>query len=142
MFIYHMLFIVYMVLYFASLDSLNYCFGFTPPPTLHIQSHILFSFQICILCQNSLTRELKIRVERFIPKKLFTHFEMLIVSTCPELCKVNRKAMISNQYNLIPHPTLNVNRERRIHTAVSQTDGHSATLTKNCSNTYFTCFLF
>ena len=31
-------------------------------PTPHLQPHIIFSFQIWILCQNSLTRELKIRV--------------------------------------------------------------------------------
>ena len=42
--------------------------------------HIFFSFQIWILCRNSLTRELKIRVVGFAHKKLFTHFEMLIVS--------------------------------------------------------------
>ena len=47
----------------------------SPPP-----SSFFFSFQIWILCQNSLTRELKIRVVRFALKKLFTHFEMLIVS--------------------------------------------------------------
>ena len=72
------------VLYFTSLDSLTYCFGFSvpstsasaPPPS---NPHI-FSFQIWILCQNSLTRELKIRVVGFILKKLFKHFEMLIVS--------------------------------------------------------------
>ena len=39
-----------------------------------------FSFQIWILCQNSLTRELKIRVVGFALQKLFTHFEILIVS--------------------------------------------------------------
>ena len=45
-------------------------------------AHLLyfFSFQIWILCQNSLTRELKIRVVGFALKKLVTHFEMLIVS--------------------------------------------------------------
>ena len=32
-----------------------------------------------ILCQNSLTRELKIRVVGFVLKKLLTYFEMLIV---------------------------------------------------------------
>ena len=31
------------------------------------------------LCQNSLTRELKIRVVGFVLQKLFTYFEMLIV---------------------------------------------------------------
>ena len=35
--------------------------------------------QIWILCQNSLTRELKIRVVGFVRKKLLTYFEMLIV---------------------------------------------------------------
>ena len=35
--------------------------------------------QIRILCQNSLTRELKIRVVGFVLKKLLTYFEMLIV---------------------------------------------------------------
>ena len=35
--------------------------------------------QIRILCQNSLTRELKIRVVGFVRKKLLTYFEMLIV---------------------------------------------------------------
>ena len=35
--------------------------------------------QIWILCQNSLTRELKIRIVGFVLKKLFTYFEMLIV---------------------------------------------------------------
>ena len=42
--------------------------------------NFLVSFQIWILCQNSLTRELKIRVVGFALQKLFTHFEMLIVS--------------------------------------------------------------
>ena len=36
-------------------------------------------FQIWILCQNSLTRELKIRVVGFVLKKLLTFFENLIV---------------------------------------------------------------
>ena len=35
--------------------------------------------QIWILCQNSLTRELKIRVVGFVLKKILTYFEMLIV---------------------------------------------------------------
>ena len=35
--------------------------------------------QIWILCQNSLTRELKIRVVGFVLEKLFTYFKMLIV---------------------------------------------------------------
>ena len=34
---------------------------------------------IWILCQNSLTRELKIRVVEFVLKKFLTYFEMLIV---------------------------------------------------------------
>ena len=36
--------------------------------------------QIWILCQNSLTRELKIRVVGFVLKKVLTYFEMLIVA--------------------------------------------------------------
>ena len=88
-----MLYIVWMVavLYFTSLDSLAYCFGFSvpstpppppppPPPTSPPPSAFFFSFQIWILCQNSLTRELKIRVVGFALKKLFTQFEMWIVS--------------------------------------------------------------
>ena len=84
-----MLYIVQMVavLNFTSLDSLAYCFWFTvfpppppPSPTSNLETHIFFSFQIWILCQNSFTRELKIRVVGFVLKKLFTHFEMLIVS--------------------------------------------------------------
>ena len=45
--------------------------------------------QIWILCQNSLTRELKIRVVGFVLKKLLTYFEMLIVphaSQCVDGC--------------------------------------------------------
>ena len=68
------------VLYFISLDSLAYCFGFSAPSTHPTPIRIFFSFQIWILCQNSLTREHKIRVVGFALKKLFTHFEMLIVS--------------------------------------------------------------
>ena len=41
---------------------------------------LLLSFQIWVLCRNSLTRELKIRVVGFVLKTLFTHFEMLIVT--------------------------------------------------------------
>ena len=70
------------LLYFTSLDSLAYVlvsvFPPTPPP-FPAPTHI-FSFYIWILCQNSLTRELKIRVVVFVLKELFTHFEMLIVS--------------------------------------------------------------
>ena len=43
-----------------------------PPPPLQRN-------QIWILCQNSLTRELKIRVVGFVLKNLLTYFEMLIV---------------------------------------------------------------
>ena len=43
-----------------------------PPPPI-------FFFQIWILCQNSLTRELKIRVVGFVLIKLLTYFEMYIV---------------------------------------------------------------
>ena len=47
------------------------------PPHLH--HHQKKKKQIWILCQNSLTRELKIRVVGFVLKKLLTYFEMLIV---------------------------------------------------------------
>ena len=46
-----------------------------PPPPLKKKK----KNQIWILCQNSLTRELKIRVVGFVLKKLLTYFEMLIV---------------------------------------------------------------
>ena len=49
----------------------------TPPPPPHTHTHT--QNQIWILCQNSLTRELKIRVVGFVLKKLLTYFEMLIV---------------------------------------------------------------
>ena len=53
---------------------------YTPP---HLPPHPPLSkkkiFQIWILCQNSLTRELKIRVVGFVLKKLLTFFENLIV---------------------------------------------------------------
>ena len=48
-----------------------------PPPSL--PPHPKKKNQIWILCQNSLTRELKIRVVGFVLKKLLTYFEMLIV---------------------------------------------------------------
>ena len=54
---------------------------FPPPRPLPTPTpiRIFFSFQIWILCRNSLTRELKIRIVGFALKKLFTH--------CPTLCK-------------------------------------------------------
>ena len=72
-----MLYIVQMVpvLYFSSLDSLAYCFGFNVlsiPPSAFNPTVVFFSFQIWLLCQ--------IRGVGFVLKKLFTHFEMLIVS--------------------------------------------------------------
>ena len=39
----------------------------------------LYFFQMWILCQNSLTRELKIRVVEFVLKRVFTYFQMLIL---------------------------------------------------------------
>ena len=48
--------------------------GPSPPPPPKKKKN-----QIWILCQNSLTRELKIRVVGFVRKKLLTYFEMLIV---------------------------------------------------------------
>ena len=50
-----------------------------PPPLPPTQKKNFFLFQIWILCQNSLTRELKIRVVGFVLKKLLTFFENLIV---------------------------------------------------------------
>ena len=38
------------------------------------------SAAVTVLCQNSFARELKFRVVGFVLKRLFTHFEMLIVS--------------------------------------------------------------
>ena len=81
-----MLYIVQIVavLYFTSLDSLAHCFGFSVPSTSPLPTpipiRIFVSFQIWILCQNSLTRQIKIGVVGFALKKLVTHFEMLIVS--------------------------------------------------------------
>ena len=48
-----------------------------PPPHTHKKKKK--KNQIWILCQNSLTRELKIRVVGLVLKKLLTYFEMLIV---------------------------------------------------------------
>ena len=50
-----------------------------PPPHTHTHTHTQKKIKIWILCQNSLTRELKIRVVGFVLKKLLTYFEMLIV---------------------------------------------------------------
>ena len=50
-----------------------------PPPPPPPPPHQKKKNQIWILCQNSLTRELKIRVVGFVLKKLLTYFEMLIV---------------------------------------------------------------
>ena len=70
--------------FFISLDSLAYCFGFnvfsTHPPHPQPSTPQFFSFQIWILCQ--------IRGVGFVLKKLFTLSEMLIyhMPTCT-LCK-------------------------------------------------------
>ena len=70
---------------------LAYCFGFSvssrpppppPPPPKKIKNYKNKQI-IWILCQSSSTRELKIRVLWFVLKKLFTHFEILIVSHAP-----------------------------------------------------------
>ena len=50
-----------------------------PPPPRPCPKKKKFFFQIWILCQNSLTRELKIRVVGFVLKKLLTFFENLIL---------------------------------------------------------------
>ena len=50
-----------------------------PPPPPPQKKKKKKKKQIWILCQNSLTRELKIRVVGFVHKKLLTYFEMLIV---------------------------------------------------------------
>ena len=50
-----------------------------PPPPPPPKKKKKKKNQIWILCENSLTRELKIRVIGFVLKKLVTNFEMLIV---------------------------------------------------------------
>ena len=50
-----------------------------PPPPKKKKKKKRFFFQIWIPCQNSLTRELKIRIVGILLKKLLTYFEMLIV---------------------------------------------------------------
>ena len=51
----------------------------SPPPPPPQKKKKKKKKQIWILCQNSLTTELKIRVVGFVLKKLLTYFEMLIV---------------------------------------------------------------
>ena len=71
------------VLSFTSLDSLAYRFGFnvSSTPSFRTPSHTHFCFFPDLdSLSNSLTIELKIRGVGFVLKKLFTHFEMLIVS--------------------------------------------------------------
>ena len=82
-----MLYIVQMVavLYITSLDSLAYCFGFSvrsnPPPQPHLHPHLhFFLFRYGFFVKIHLLESYKIRVVGFALKKLFTHFEMLIVS--------------------------------------------------------------
>ena len=53
--------------------------GPSPPPPPPPPQKKKKKNQIWILCQNSLTREIKIRVVGFVCKKLLTYFEMLIV---------------------------------------------------------------
>ena len=72
--------------------------------------------QIWILCQNSLTRELKIRVVGLMLKKLLTYFEMLIVPHalhCVDSCifvftsfdTVWHTVLVSVPAPPLPHPT-------------------------------------
>ena len=67
-------------LYFTAFDILllAYCYCFSTPSPLPSTTTTKKN-QIQILCQNLLTRELKIKVVGFVLKKLFTYFEMLIV---------------------------------------------------------------
>ena len=58
-----------------NLEQKYYTECVTPPPPTPQQKKIRFGF----FGQNSLTRELKIRVVEFVLKKLLTYFEMLIV---------------------------------------------------------------
>ena len=59
----------------------------TPPPHTHTHTHTQHkkNLQTWILGQNSLTRELKIRVVGFVLKTLFTYFVDCI--TCCTLCR-------------------------------------------------------
>ena len=59
------------------------CPPLNPPPPPQKKKKI----QIWILCQNSLTRELKIRVVGFVLEKLLTYFEMLIIPQCSTVCR-------------------------------------------------------
>ena len=65
------------LLTYAAGTLLDHTHAPSPPPPPPRQKNNLF--QIWILCQNSLTRELKIRVVGFVLKKLLTFFENLIV---------------------------------------------------------------
>ena len=58
--------------------SLAYCFDISAPPPLPPKK----KNQIKILGQDSLIRELKIRVVGFVHKKLLIYFEMLIICVC------------------------------------------------------------
>ena len=57
----------------SPLTPLLYTLALNPPPPPPKKK------QIWILCQNSLTRELKIRVVGLVLKILLTYFEMLII---------------------------------------------------------------
>ena len=68
----------YLLLTYAAGTLLDHTPPPPPPPPPPAQKKKNFFFQIWILCQNSLTRELKIRVVGFVLKKLLTFFENLI----------------------------------------------------------------
>ena len=75
-------------LHFISFDSLAYCFCFSaPPPSPSTDTHThdpptnFFYFQIWILCQNSLTRELKITTVGFVLKKVIYIFRNVECTT-------------------------------------------------------------
>ena len=64
-----------LLLYFTSFDTVWHTVLVSVPPPPQQQQKI----QNSILRQNSLTRELNIKVVWFVLKKLLTYFEMLIV---------------------------------------------------------------